>query len=104
MSQLKLIDDATANLRDKRNILDKRMQKLKDEIEKTFNRTFSNKFNIHRTRINFPNKGLDNFDGMAEKGVYIVDRVVQEQMGGGIDLQKNTWYIPIANLSINPGS
>jgi len=32
---------------------------------------------------------------MARKGVYIVDRVVQEQMGGGVDLQKNVWYIPV---------
>ena len=32
---------------------------------------------------------------MAEKGVYIVDRVVQELMNGGVDLQKNIWYIPV---------
>jgi hypothetical protein len=32
---------------------------------------------------------------MAKKGVFIVDRVVQEKLGGGVDLKKNIWYIPI---------
>jgi len=31
---------------------------------------------------------------MAEKGIYIIDRVVQEQMHGGVDLKKDVWYIP----------
>ncbi len=66
----------------------------KDGIEKTFNRKFADNFNIHRTRIGFANNGIDNFPSMAEKGLYIVDRVVQEQMGGGIDLEKDVWYIP----------
>ena len=66
----------------------------KEGIEKTFNRTFSSTFNIHRTRQNFPNNGLDSFDEMAKKGVFIVDRTVQELMKGGVDLQKNVWYIP----------
>jgi len=64
-------------------------------VEKAFNRSFSNKFNIHRTRQNFPNNGLDTFESMARTGVYIIDRVVQEEMNGGIDLEKNTWLIPI---------
>ncbi len=67
----------------------------KDGVEKAFGRTFAEKFNIHRTRIGFPNNGIDTFQNMARKGVYIVDRVVQEQMGGGVDLQKNVWYIPV---------
>ena len=67
----------------------------KDGIEKAFNRKFSDKFNIHRTRIGFPNNGIDNFNNMAKKGVFIVDRVVQEKLGGGVDLKKNIWYIPI---------
>ncbi len=67
----------------------------KDAIEEAFGRTFSDKFNIHRTRQNFPNNGLDNFKNMATIGVYIVDRAVQEQMGGGIDLEKDVWYIPV---------
>lgn len=66
----------------------------KEGVENAFGRTFSDKFNIHRTRINFPQDGIDNFDSMAEKGLYVIDRVVIEEMGGGIDPDKNLWYIP----------
>jgi hypothetical protein len=68
----------------------------KDGIEKAFKRKFSEKYHIHRTRTGFPDNGIDNFQSMARKGVFIVDRVVQEQMGGGIDLKKDVWYIPNA--------
>ncbi len=74
----------------------------KKGIEQAFNRKFSNTFNIHRTRQNFPNKGLDTFDKMAETGVLIIDRIVQEEMGGGIDLKNNVWYIPDIPLNIHP--
>ncbi|MBK7104794.1 MAG: ADP-ribosylglycohydrolase family protein [Ignavibacteriae bacterium] len=74
----------------------------KDEIEKTFNRKFSEKYNIHRTRQNFPNNGIDTFSNMAKVGVFIVDRVVQEQMNGGIDLENNVWYIPQKEIKIIP--
>lgn len=67
----------------------------KDGIEKTFNRKFSNQFNIHRTRKNFPNNGIDSFENMAKKGVTITDRVVIEELGGTIDLEKNIWNIPL---------
>ena len=40
-----------------------------DRIEQTFNRKFADKFNIHRTRGNFPNDGIDTFENMAERGV-----------------------------------
>jgi len=76
----------------------------KDGVEKAFGRTFAEKFNIHRTRIGFPNNGIDTFQNMARKGVYIVDRVVQEQMGGGVDLQKNVWYIPGQKSNSTAGS
>jgi hypothetical protein len=66
----------------------------KEGVEKAFDQTFSSRFDIHRTRQNFPNDGIDDFDHMAEMGVYVVDRVVQEMMGGGVDLQKDVWYIP----------
>jgi len=65
----------------------------RDGVEKAFNRTFSEKYNIHRTRQNFPN-GVDNFSNMAKLGIYITDRVIQDELGGGIDLNKNIWYIP----------
>lgn len=59
-------------------------------IEQAFNRTFSDKFNIHRTRQNFPVDGFDSFDNMAETGVFIIDRVVQDEMGGGVDFKKTS--------------
>ncbi len=67
----------------------------KEGIEKAFNRKFSNRYNIHRTRQNFPNNGIDTFENMAEKGLIVIDRVVKEQMGGTIDLEKNVWIIPL---------
>jgi hypothetical protein len=66
----------------------------KEGVERAFGRSFSEKFNMHRTRSGFPNDGMDTFSQMALKGVFIVDRVVQEQLGGGIDLKNNLWYIP----------
>jgi len=70
----------------------------REGVEKAFERKFADKYNIHRTRIGFPNNGLDSFKAMAEKGVFIVDRVVQEQMGGGVDLKNNRWYVPILGV------
>jgi hypothetical protein len=70
----------------------------KEGVEAAFGRTFSGKFNIHRTRVNFPNDGLDTFDEMAKKGIYIIDRVVQEEMSGGVDLEKDVWFVPKEGL------
>lgn len=67
----------------------------KEGIEKAFDRKFSNQYNIHRTRQNFPNEGIDSFDKMAEKGLIVTDRVVREELGGAIDLEKNIWIIPL---------
>ncbi len=75
----------------------------KEGVETAFGRTFSEKFNILRTRQNFPNNGMDDFNSMAKKGVFIVDRVVQEKMGGGVDLEKDVWYIPDTELNISAG-
>jgi hypothetical protein len=72
----------------------------KDGIEKAFDQhNLSDAYWIHRTRRNFPDRtpyadGEDTFSAMAERGVYIIDRVVIEQMGGGVDLAKDIWYIP----------
>ena len=74
----------------------------KDGIEQAFGRTFADKFNIHRTRGNFPNNGIDTFQDMAEKGIFVVDRAVQEEMDGGIDLVNNLWLIPDAGTDIPP--
>ncbi|KAA2216887.1 ADP-ribosylglycohydrolase family protein [Maribacter flavus] len=69
----------------------------KEGVEKAFGRKFSNRFHIHRTRQNFPNDGMDTFEEMAEKGLRITEKVVQEHMGGSIDLEKNVWIIPLKN-------
>jgi hypothetical protein len=66
----------------------------KDEIEKIFNRKFSNRYHIHRTRQNFPNNGIDTFDNMAEKGLVIVDKVIKEELDGTYDSDKKMWVIP----------
>ena len=66
----------------------------KDGIEKVFNRSFSDKYNIHRTRQNF-DEGIDNFSNMAEKGLLIIDRVVANELNGYVDLENNVWHIPL---------
>ncbi len=48
----------------------------KDGVEKAFDKQLSSKFNIHRTRRNFANNGIDTFENMALKGQHILDRVV----------------------------
>lgn len=73
----------------------------KDEIEKAFGRKFSSRFNIHRTRGNFPGNGIDSFRAMAEQGIFVIDRVVQEEMGGGVDLANNRWLIPISGIDLS---
>ncbi len=67
----------------------------KEGIEKAFGRKFSNRFNIHRTRQNFPNNGIDTFESMAEKGLIITDKIVTDLLRGTIDKEKNTWTIPL---------
>ncbi len=67
----------------------------KNGVEEAFGRNFSNTYNIHRTRQNFPEDGMDTFENMAEKGLTIIDRVITEEMGGTVDLNKNIWKIPL---------
>lgn len=74
----------------------------KEHLESLFDIPLSNKFNIHRTRRNFGNDSIDTFENMAKKGVFIIDRVIQEEMGGGIDIQKDKWYIPQKAVKITP--
>lgn len=68
----------------------------KEGIEKAFDRKFSSRFNIHRTRQNFPDNGIDSFENMADKGLMITDRVVKEKMNGTVDLEQNRWVIPFS--------
>jgi hypothetical protein len=69
----------------------------KEGIEETFGRQFSNRYNIHRTRQNFPNQGIDTFESMAQKGLKVTDRIVIEEMDGTIDAEKNVWIIALKN-------
>jgi hypothetical protein len=72
----------------------------KEGVGQAFDKpNLSNTYWISRTRRNFPDyipavEGEDTFAQMAERGVYIIDRVVMEEMGGGVDLEKDIWYIP----------
>ena len=72
----------------------------KKKLEKIFNKyDFSDQYWIHRTRKNFVDrtgktKGEDSFQLMAMRALFIIDRVVIEEMNGGVDLEKNIWYIP----------
>ena len=64
----------------------------KDEIEKIFNKSMSSTYNIHRTRQNFKNNGIDDFRNMSMKGTDIVDNVVKKT-GGIVDQKNNKWLI-----------
>jgi len=73
----------------------------KEGVEKAFSKEFSNRFDIHRTRVGFENDGIDTFENMALKDIWVIDRVVQEEMKGGVDLKNNLWYIPMTNSVVN---
>lgn len=72
----------------------------KQGVEAAFGSDLSQQFNIHRTRQNFPNEGLDSFARMAAEGVAIIDRVVEEEMGGWVDRENDTWHIPVSPSGI----
>jgi len=76
----------------------------KDGVEEAFGQKLSDGFNIHRTRRNFPHNGRDNFTEMAQKGLQIIDRVVEEEMKGRVDLENDRWYIPQIEMKLSPGS
>ena len=67
----------------------------KEGIEKAFDRKFSDQYNIHRTRQNFPDNGLDNFNNMAETGLAITERVIIKEMEGSLDNESGNWLIPL---------
>ena len=62
-----------------------------------FEKSLSNKYNIHRTRQNFENNGMDDFKSMSNKGISIINNVVLKT-GGYISLDENSWYILNSNL------
>lgn len=55
-----------------------------------------------RTRQQFPDLtpneiGEDTFSKMAQRGNSIIDRVVNEELSGKVDLEKDVWIIPRAS-------
>ena len=66
----------------------------REMVEKEFNMKLSNKFNIHRTRKNFPNDGMDTFENMAINGLKIAEKVILEELNGKIDSENKLWLIP----------
>ena len=66
----------------------------KKGIENAFLRQFSNRFNIHRTRQNFKNDGIDTFSNMASNGLLVIDEVVTKEMGGRVNHENDVWIIP----------
>ena len=64
-------------------------------VEQAFGQRFSGRYHIHRTRRNFP-VAIDEFSEMAARGVEVVDLVVQQELEGAVDLQKDCWIIPAA--------
>ena len=66
-------------------------------IRQQFGQNLSDSFNIHRTRINFPNNGRDSFGDMAGKGIQIIDKVVNNELDGKIAEDGATWLIPAKN-------
>lgn len=69
----------------------------KGAIELAFNQKLSSQYNIHRTRINFPNDGLDDFDHMSDQGIKIIDDVVVNHLNGRLNATSNEWVIPITS-------
>ena len=72
----------------------------KKGVEQAFGTNLSERFNIHRTRQNFPDQGIDTFDHMAQTGMAVVDRVILEEIKGRVDLDKDLWYIPGAEKEV----
>ncbi len=73
----------------------------KEGVEDAFGTNLSDRFNIHRTRRNFPNEGIDTFEKMAQKGLEIIDRVVLEEMQGTLDRESDLWIIPNPEKQMN---
>ena len=65
----------------------------KKGVEKEFNRKFSEKYFIHRTRQNFDYE-VDDFDNMANNAIKIITNMVKNEINGRFDQQNQLWYIP----------
>tara|TARA_B100001094_G_scaffold90922_1_gene86955 strand:- start:1789 stop:3045 length:1257 start_codon:yes stop_codon:yes gene_type:complete len=59
-----------------------------EEIKNLFDIEMSEKYNIHRTRVNFSNDGKDSFKNMAIKSMKIIEKVITEKLNGKINESK----------------
>ena len=57
-------------------------------IKNLFDIEMSEKYNIHRTRVNFSNDGKDSFKNMAMKSMKIIEKVITEKLNGKINESK----------------
>ena len=80
----------------------------RDGVVKAFpDHDLSTLYHIGRTRINFPDRtpglpGDDSFELMAQRGLAVIDRVVAEQMHGGVDRAGGSWKIPAVRVPLGP--
>ena len=65
----------------------------KKGVEREFNRKFSEKYFIHRTRQNFDYE-VDDFDNMANNAIKIITNMVKNEINGKFDQENQLWYIP----------
>ena len=65
----------------------------KKGVEKEFNRKFSEKYFIHRTRQNFDYE-VDDFDNMANNAIKIIRNMSKNEINGRFDQENQLWYIP----------
>ena len=65
----------------------------KKGVEKEFNRKFSEKYFIHRTRQNFDYE-VDDFDNMANNAIKIITNMVKNEINGRFDKENQLWHIP----------
>ena len=65
----------------------------KKGVEREFNRKFSEKYFIHRTRQNFDYE-VDDFDNMANNAIKIITNMVTNEINGKFDQENQLWYIP----------
>ena len=68
----------------------------KKGVEREFNRKFSEKYFIHRTRQNFDYE-VDDFDNMANNAIKIITNMVTNEINGRFDPENQLWYIPQAD-------
>ena len=69
----------------------------KEGVEREFDRSFSEKYFIHRTRQNFE-RDIDDFENMANDGIHIINRMIENDLNGRYDKENQLWYIPTSLL------